>query len=283
GGSWISTGAYGSRFARIAFRRHFYQLCGFRLAKSKDLEAELPAKAVNTGVYIVGAGEEENKNSQENCAQKVAWEPSSNTAYQFDTTETLEGILELEFGFRDSLAAAVARFCSNYCTCNNISTKSVVHIGAATGRTAFELSKTFEHVLGLEPFARLIDTAIKLQGGETVVLKNGQPVQMDPEYQLDKINLKQFTWVANEVDIHDLVLLTHLDRVQNAKAWFLRLWEIVNLKGIVAVVSRDDMWNKKSLNTELNDRLEFVTEQKLVFLDTKGKGSASITLWRRKE
>ena len=27
----------------------------------------------------------------------------------------------------------------------------------------------------------------------------------------------QFTWIANEIDSHDLVLLTHLDRVQNAK------------------------------------------------------------------
>ena len=83
---------------------------------------------------------------QEIGKQKVVWEPSSNTAYLFDTQETLEGILELEFGFRDSLAAVAARFCSNYCSCNDISTDSVVHIGAATGRTAFELSKTFKQV-----------------------------------------------------------------------------------------------------------------------------------------
>ena len=58
GGSWISTGSYGSRFARIAFRRHFFQLCGFRLTRSKELEADLPARAVDTEVFILGAGVE---------------------------------------------------------------------------------------------------------------------------------------------------------------------------------------------------------------------------------
>ena len=88
----------------------------------------------------------ENKGRNENIKQKITWAPSANSDYISDTQETLEGILELEFGFRDSLPAAVATFCTNYCRSHNISRESAVHIGSATGRAAFELSKTFEQV-----------------------------------------------------------------------------------------------------------------------------------------
>ncbi|GFS25440.1 ergothioneine synthase-like protein 039 [Elysia marginata] len=92
-----------------------------------------------------------------------------------------------------------------------------------------------------------------------------------------------FTWVANEVDVHDLVLISHLDRVQNAKAWLVRLWEVVNPRGVVVIVSKDEVWTKDSLDAVLSNRLRFVGEQDLPYTDSKGQRTASVTLWKRVE
>ena len=61
GGSWISTGDEASRFARFAFRRHFLQHAGFRIARSvtdSDESVPLPVRLVNTEVYVLGSGVE---------------------------------------------------------------------------------------------------------------------------------------------------------------------------------------------------------------------------------
>ena len=41
-------------------------------------------------------------------------------------------------------------------------------------------------------------------------------------------------------------------------AWLVRLWEIVNAQGVVAIVGKDDAWNKKSLDVELKNRYDFL-------------------------
>ena len=55
GGSWISTGDEASRFARYAFRRHFIQHAGFRLARSVET-VELPARLIDSQVFVLGIG-----------------------------------------------------------------------------------------------------------------------------------------------------------------------------------------------------------------------------------
>ena len=55
GGSWISTGDEASRFARFAFRRHFYQHMGFRVVRSLTSETT-PVKLCDLNVYVHGAG-----------------------------------------------------------------------------------------------------------------------------------------------------------------------------------------------------------------------------------
>ncbi|GFO10818.1 5-histidylcysteine sulfoxide synthase [Plakobranchus ocellatus] len=283
GGSWISTGDYGSRFARIAFRRHFFQHCGFRLAKSTEPESKIPARTVATEVFVLGAGVETPSDTSDISKHVMIKEPSTNTAYICDTLDTLKGILELEFGFRDSFAAAVAQLCCNYCQSQGVSTQSAVHIGAGTGRAAFELSKTFSEVLGLEPFARLIDTAIGLQNGRSVALKDGSPVTLASDYNLDRITFKQFTWIANEVESHDLVLLTNLDRVANAKAWLIRLWEITNPEGLVVIASKDKAWGKEALEGFLDNRLKCVGENQMSFENPSGQEYATVTFWKHNE
>lgn len=56
GGSWVSTGDGASRFARFAFRRHFFQNLGFRLVQS--IADSPPIRLVGTPVFVLGVGVE---------------------------------------------------------------------------------------------------------------------------------------------------------------------------------------------------------------------------------
>ena len=57
GGSWASAGDLVSCFARYMFRRHFYQHCGFRLARSIEIsDGSLPdpqIKYVSDNIYLL--------------------------------------------------------------------------------------------------------------------------------------------------------------------------------------------------------------------------------------
>ena len=56
GGAWVSTGDEASRFARFAFRRHFFQHLGFRVACSMDSDekTDLPVRLVTDNVFVLG-------------------------------------------------------------------------------------------------------------------------------------------------------------------------------------------------------------------------------------
>ncbi|CAG5135894.1 unnamed protein product [Candidula unifasciata] len=281
GGSWISTGDAASRFGRYAFRRHFFQHSGFRLARSLTEKVDLPARVVDTEVFVLGSGVQANKPCLDSDLQ-VVHVKSTHAAYNLDTLEALEGILELEFGYRESFAAVVADLCKNYCSFFHVSTSSAVHLGSATGRGSFELSKHFCRVLGVETCGRLIDAAMRLKAERYILYKGAKEIRIGDKYNLDRIVFKQLTWIPNEVDSHDLVLITHLDRVQNPKAWLVRLWEITKPKGIVVIASKDGNWDKKKLNHHLCHRLKCISSQEVPFEDASGEGTATVTVWRHK-
>ena len=52
----MSTGDEASRFARFAFRRHFFQHLGFRIAQS--VVDRPPVRLVETPVFVLGVGVE---------------------------------------------------------------------------------------------------------------------------------------------------------------------------------------------------------------------------------
>ena len=53
GGSWVTTGNGTSRFVRVGYRRHFFQHCGFRLARSTN---SAPVRLCDAKVFVLGAG-----------------------------------------------------------------------------------------------------------------------------------------------------------------------------------------------------------------------------------
>lgn len=78
--------------------------------------------------------------------EKVMQVPTTNTQYFLDATLPLEGILELEFGFCDSLPAIVATLAANMANGYQVPMETAMYIGTAVGRGAFELSKYFKKV-----------------------------------------------------------------------------------------------------------------------------------------
>ena len=70
--------------------------------------------------------------------------------YSYDTLDTLEGILELEFGFVDSFPASVVSLCRTLVEQLQVQCDSAVHFGTATGRGALELSTFFKKVTFLK-------------------------------------------------------------------------------------------------------------------------------------
>lgn len=56
----MSTGDEASKFARFAFRRHFIQHAGFRIARSLQMadKINVPARLVKDEVFVLGIGVE---------------------------------------------------------------------------------------------------------------------------------------------------------------------------------------------------------------------------------
>ena len=57
----MSTGETSSPFTRWWFRRHFFQHCGFRLARSLHAETsgrvlQLPIRLISTPIFVLGTG-----------------------------------------------------------------------------------------------------------------------------------------------------------------------------------------------------------------------------------
>lgn len=287
GGSWISTGDEASRFARFAFRRHFLQHAGFRIARSvtdSDESVPLPVRLVNTEVYVLGSGIEENKVYLDQKIQPE-FHPSANVQYKFESQSALYGIMEMEFGFRKSFPVVVAELCQNLTKSYDIQPKSSLWIGAGTGRGPFTLSRTYRQILAMDYCARFLETAMKIQNGTNVTFPAGDgsmTASLLPTDKPENIKFKQFTWIANEVPIdNDLTVVTFLERTNEPKAWLLRLGEVTKQSGLVVVASHDGSWGKEQLEPTLTEkRLKCVDIQNLPYESQDGEKLSTVTVWK---
>ncbi len=127
GGSWISTGNEVIKESRYAFRRHFYQHAGFRYIESDE--------QIST----------------------------DKTSYESD--ELLALYLEFHYGQKyfsvDNFPKVIADIAIS--ACKDIAKNKALDLGCAVGRTAFELSRHFEFVNGVDFSARFINSAAQLQ------------------------------------------------------------------------------------------------------------------------
>jgi 5-histidylcysteine sulfoxide synthase/putative 4-mercaptohistidine N1-methyltranferase len=127
GGSWISMGNEASKFARYAFRRHFFQHAGFRYIESEE---EL----------------------------KV-------TDYSYESDTQISQYSEFHYGEEYFGVTNFPKKCAEICFKYTEGMKKVkaLDLGCAVGRLSFELSKKFKKVVGIDFSARFIQAAIGLQ------------------------------------------------------------------------------------------------------------------------
>lgn len=127
GGCWISTGNYAIKDARYAFRRHFFQHSGMRYVEAEPLA-----------------------------------EPKMNI-YEMD--DAVSQYIEFHygeeyFGVPNFPVTCIAESVKHV---SDGRTGRALDIGCATGRSSFELAKTFDHVDALDFSARLIQIPAGMQ------------------------------------------------------------------------------------------------------------------------
>jgi hypothetical protein len=151
-------------------------------------------------------------------------------------------------------------------------------MGCATGRLTFELCHMFNQVVGQDIYGRFIDSAIRLQRGETVTYNiNGttDSVTLDDTVNKKNVIFKQFTWLPNELGFFELIVWTQPHRLQNTKAWFKRLREILRVNGLLIVV--EDVKHSTNLFQLITENFQVVMEE-----DITGAPSTSLrcSVWR---
>ena len=130
-------------------------------------------------------------------------------------------------------------------------------------------------VIGIDYCGRFIDTARQLQKGKE--LEYGADLQrrakIPSDTQMSRVEFKQvclgvaatalcqflcpshfllplpsqLTWVPNETQAADLVLLEFLERVDSPKAWLCKLWECVKPGGVLGVITSSTQWTSTNI------------------------------------
>jgi 5-histidylcysteine sulfoxide synthase/putative 4-mercaptohistidine N1-methyltranferase len=227
GGSWISTGNEAIRASRYAFRRHFHQHAGFRYVSSY---------------------------------QEVV--------IKDDTSETdPEVILYCESHYGPSPQAvpnfqkAIADFCTSIAAPNL--KRCALDLGCKTGRTTWELARSFDNVTGVDLSARTIRVATLLQEqgrfnyvfpdeGEIYDYRQVTLEDFDLKPLVNKVKFLQsdFANLKNVFSGYDLILLNDiLDRIYQPKELLSQLHRRMNDNGLLVLATAYD-WDEKYTKTE---------------------------------
>lgn len=150
GGSWASTGDEASHFARFMFRRHFYQHCGFRVARSLPTDSQKSnphVRYVADRVYVLGAGWPEIVPELDEQKIVISQYPSTNEQYFYDS------ILHPELFEKEILKYSENSVFNSFVNKLNqlidehqVNQHTLTHLGCSVGMVVFEMTKRFKNV-----------------------------------------------------------------------------------------------------------------------------------------
>ncbi|XP_789318.3 ergothioneine biosynthesis protein 1 isoform X2 [Strongylocentrotus purpuratus] len=272
GGSWMSTGDEASKFARYAFRRHFFQHAGFRLARSASPDQDVPVR------LVLNPAQQDHEVSLplEDTTKKLVL--TTNRQLLTETQTCADERLFNEYVLDDiNLSSALRKVCMGVAERHGTKVSRALDVGCGCGRLTFELSREVEQVIGLEYCEVFLKSAEEILSNKQKVFycpkddcrrpakrlkkstHNGCTItaKLPSGTQPSRITMKQFTWIPNEVSGFDLVVHHCLERVQNKKAWLIRLWEILNPNGIVVISGLGD-WTREKLEPMVGDKLRYL-------------------------
>ncbi|KAJ7357749.1 hypothetical protein OS493_023223 [Desmophyllum pertusum] len=292
GGSWVSTGDEASRFARFAFRRHFFQHLGFRVAQS--VMDSPPVRFVETPVFVLGVGVEDNPPCLPGVDESKAYFSTTNPQYLDDAEDFLHSEVLSHYG--DLLGVEsnaydckqLAQMCKEAIQQFDCPVKKALDVMCSMGRFSYELSNYLEEVIAIDHSGRLLDAALKLQQGKSLEIKCAKELLIsiplnEIEANFDRVQFQQFTWLPNEIGVYDVIVMPCLHRLANPKAWLNRLWEIINPRGLVFIKTNVD-WDLQSLRAVLGNKFTLL-EQCTVSGKREGLRKSdmchsSVTIWR---
>lgn len=225
GSSWASSGNLIMKHSRYAFRKHFPQNVGFR--------------------YVVS-------NSDIKIEKDV-----------YESDELVSQYCEFQYGdayfgvknFAIECAKIAYKFVKNY-------TKAL-DLGCATGRTTFELAKSFNKVEGIDFSARFIGVGVKLKNEGYIAFSSkteGDLVQKKrvsiEELGYKKVKEKVSFWQGDACNLkpnfnsYDLILATNLiDRLYNPKLFLESVHNRLNNEGVLILTS-PYTWQESSTKKE---------------------------------
>ena len=174
GGSWASLGEVASPFGRYMFRRHFFQHCGFRIARSLTTsdgsKADPQIRYVKDHIFTLDSKFESKYNSffkqfnnyylilviLENLSDldrqkyELHYYSTGNEQYKLDSDQYLEYFeQEVRYQFDEVNSKWVEPFISKIRGLLNeyeIMNHRMVHFGVSMGRVSFELANDFKQV-----------------------------------------------------------------------------------------------------------------------------------------
>lgn len=241
GGSWISTGNEASRYARYAFRRHFYQHAGFRYILS-DYQQERGGETV---VY------------DKEVVEKLLceWTPSQN--------------------YKEKVITDIC--CHLFEDPTSVKTMDV---GCSTGRSTFELMRYFHNIHGVDRSARHIGCGVMMkeqkhilfwdQEQKQIVLNDFLDIDIPEKaafYQTDFANMKPF------FSDYQLVVVRRYDNDISYKEWLRILSSRMVVNGYLVFVNPPEEFH--SIDVAEMSQWEFVETKEEIDADL------TISIWKK--
>lgn len=154
GACWVSTGNYALKDSRYAFRRHFFQYSGLRYVEGEELPE------ANMNIY----------EADDVIARSI-------DAHYGDQSL---GVEKFPVACIDMIIGQLG----------DLKTERALDIGCGSGRSTFELAKTFDHVDGVDFSARLIEAPTHLQttGIQRYVIKDEGELLLYNELKLSEFD-----------------------------------------------------------------------------------------------
>lgn len=263
GGSFMSTGDEASVFARFHFRPHFLQHSGFRLVVSDE---DAPATHLFAGNF---EGQAAARDSMESGDKDVAPAENDNVYETNDSLHMYLGLHYPESGKDEGVAPILPhanapehgtsfpqRVANLLSSLEPESTTRALDMGCAVGGASFELAKTFDHVDAFDFSASFVNTAKRMQAGESISFRIPVEAELFEEVKaehatgmtadtLKRVNF--FTGNACKIEdmaaegslgTYDGIIMSNLlCRLPDPMACLNGLGSIVNKGGVVVMVT----------------------------------------------
>jgi len=218
GGSWISAGNEARHVSRYAFRRHFFQHAGFRSIVSAAPPPQ-PASLYETDALLAQYAE-------------------------FHYGPEYFGVPNFPRALAEIAATAFARHGQGH-------PGRALDLGCATGRSSFELARSFDQVEGVDFSARFIQTGVQLaasgvfrytlpEEGELVLYRECRLDALD----LDGVAAKVSFWQGDACNLkpvfsgYDLILAANLiDRLYAPRRFLAQVHERLHSGGLLVLAS----------------------------------------------